>query len=113
MTEQRLNTVAAVAAAVVGGVMLVLLLIGGMFVDEAELRDALDATETELKTELKADLSAAEGRITTAINESNNRTDAQDGRVARLHHRPHGPGCCRRPVDLAAPDPASTVARRV
>ena len=77
MTEQRLNTVAAVAAAVVGGVMLVLLLIGGMFVDEAELRDALDATETELKTELKADLSAAEGRITTAINESNNRTDAQ------------------------------------
>ena len=73
MTERRLNTVAAVAAAVVGGVMLVLLLMGGMFVDEAELRDALDATETELK----ADLSAAEGRITTAINESNNRTDAQ------------------------------------
>jgi hypothetical protein len=73
MTEQRLNTVAAVAAAVVGGVMLVLLLIGGMFVDEAELRDALDATEADLK----ADLSAAEGRITTAINESNKRTDAQ------------------------------------
>ena len=84
MTEQRLNTIAAVAAAVVGGVMLALLLIGGIFVDATELHDALGATETELKTDLnaaegrlKADLSAAEGRLTTAINASTEQTNAQ------------------------------------
>ena len=109
MTEQRLNTVAAVAAAVVGGVMLVLLLIGGMFVDEAELRDALDATEADLKADPE--------RRRRAHHDGHQREQQADGRadgrVARLHHRPHGPGCCRRPVDLAAPDPASTVAQRV
>ena len=84
MTEQRLNTIAAVAAAVVGGVMLALLLIGGIFVDATELHEALGATETELKTDLngtegrlKADLNAAEGRLTTAINASTEQTNAQ------------------------------------
>ncbi len=84
MTEQRLNTVAAVAAAIVGMVMLVLLLIGGIFVDGNELQEALGATEIELKTDLnaaegrlKTDLNAAEGRLTATINASTERTDAQ------------------------------------
>lgn len=61
------------SAALLAGITLTLGLLGGIFVTEAELREALTVTEAELREAL----AAAEQRITGEIRANTQRTDAQ------------------------------------
>ena len=94
------------SAALLAAITLALGLLGGIFVTEAEMRDALTVTETELRealtatetelrealaateTELREALAAAEQRITGEIRANTQRTDAQMEELRRymLNH---------------------------